>query len=257
MAVSDLQPSLTTRPTPLEVNPRGQVWSRSRFRSSHSRRVGRFRSRLYNGLFMSELRGFRVKPFKLFRVSRKMVDRYVGVLMLSSSECCKTWYDGLSEFQKDRDVLFKRVRRYAAHLGRSFEYCGSREFDPDGSGKVHSHILFRGLHLPQELVSTWWAKIHRSSYVWVNYAYGRHSSVAGYISKYLTKDIVGRYFASRNWIYSGFVKDYNEIKSSCFVGDGGYVGKFIKNETWFSLGLLVDRVSRHLTNLVLLHSGIG
>ena len=129
-----------------------------RYRTSHQRRVGRFRSRIYNGLFMSQLRGFRVKPFKFFRVSSLYADRYVGVLMLSSSKDCKTWYDGLSEFQVDRDILFKRVRRYAAKLGRSFEYCGSREFAPDGSGRIHSHILFRGLHLPQKLVSTWWAR---------------------------------------------------------------------------------------------------
>lgn len=183
----------------------------SKFRSSYDRRIGRARRALFSGLFIAELLGFFIKPYKQFKVSSSLQHRYVGVMMLSSSNLCQFGIPALAEFQYHRSILFKRIQRYASQFGRHVAFFGIREWYSDG--RVHAHIMFRGCYIPQKLLSTWWSDIHHSPYCWTNYAYGAHSHAVGYISKYFSKGAVGRSFASQDWVYRGYIKDFHEISS--------------------------------------------
>jgi hypothetical protein len=85
-------------------------------------------------------------------------------------------------------------------------------------GKQHLHILFRGHYIPQELLSLWWNQIHKSSIVWIEYVrlHGGNKAIAGYMAKYMSKDMAGRYSWSWGWVWRGFCRDWHDLKHYCY-----------------------------------------
>jgi len=104
--------------------------------------------------------------------------------------------------------LVKRIRRQFGE----FEYFAVRETTV--SGLVHIHLLCRGSYIPQEWLSNAWAEIHRAPVVWIKHVDLKRDSkkkIASYLVKYLAKDPLGRFWASWNWVFKGFVKFWKMV----------------------------------------------
>jgi len=104
--------------------------------------------------------------------------------------------------------LVKRIRR---QYGK-FEYFAVKE--QTMSGLIHIHLLYRGSYIPQDWLSETWAEIHCAKIVWireVNLKRDSKKKIAGYLVKYLAKDPLGRFWASWNWVFRGFIKFWKTI----------------------------------------------
>ena len=107
-----------------------------------------------------------------------------------------------SDIHRSFSKLVKRIRRNFGH----FEYFAVRE--TTASGLIHIHLLYRGPFIPQEWLSNAWAEIHQASVVWIKHVDLKRDSkkkIASYLVKYLAKDPLGRFWASWNWVFRGFV----------------------------------------------------
>ena len=104
--------------------------------------------------------------------------------------------------------LVKRIRR----LYGKFEYFAVRE--ETSSGLIHVHLLYRGSYIPRDWLSSVWAEIHKAPIVWIREVDLKRDSkkkIAGYLVKYLAKNLLGRFWASWNWVFRGFVKFWKMI----------------------------------------------
>jgi hypothetical protein len=101
-------------------------------------------------------------------------------------------------------TFVKRVRRKG-----KFEYLAVKEYTE--SGLAHLHILYRGIYLDQAWISETWKQIHGAKITYIEEVKGNLVQVANYLAKYI---ISGgeRFWWSWNWVYRGFVKDWNYIK---------------------------------------------
>ena len=108
--------------------------------------------------------------------------------------------------------LVKRIRRTFGH----FEYFAVKEATV--SGLIHIHLLYRGPYIPQDWLSDTWAEIHGAPVVWireVNLKRDSKKKIASYLVKYLAKDPLGRFWASWNWVFRGFVRFWRML-IECF-----------------------------------------
>ncbi|MBA7535979.1 hypothetical protein ES705_28242 [subsurface metagenome] len=134
--------------------------------------------------------------------------------LTSSDEAVCEGYD----IHRDFEVLKKRLRRRWG----SFEYIGVKEVKDD---REHLHLVFRGSYMEQVQLSAMWASIHKSPVVDVRHIYswvrrdGHKVKVwnnpkggARYLAKYLAKEAVNRYWASYNWVFSGWVGWSKRVK---------------------------------------------
>jgi len=96
-------------------------------------------------------------------------------------------------------ILVKRLRRYSG----SFEYVRVKETTI--KGKPHLHILFRGSYIPHSWLSNAWLEIHNAPIVYLQEVKGTRSHMAGYLIKYLGKEVASRFNCSSGWVFRGFV----------------------------------------------------
>lgn len=104
----------------------------------------------------------------------------------------------------------KRVRRKG-----KFEYLAVKEFTK--SGLAHLHILYRGIYLNQAWISETWQQIHGAKIIYIEDVRGDLKQVANYLAKYIISE-GERFWWSWNWVYRGFVRDWNDIKKANIKG---------------------------------------
>ena len=123
---------------------------------------------------------------------------YVGgslrLLTLTTSDKAR---DEGKDIHRAFEALVKRVRR---RWGR-FEYIGVKEKKRD---RVHLHLTFRGSYMEQVLLGEMWQKLYASPIVDIRKVAGARDCVQ-YLAKYLAKSPQGRYWASYNWVFAGWV----------------------------------------------------
>lgn len=89
-------------------------------------------------------------------------------------------------------------------------------------GREHIHMCFRGKFIEQAYLSEQWNEIHKSPIVdirRVKKGYRNKRGVAGYLAKYMAKELFRRYSWSWGWVYKGFVKTWTAAKSMIY----GYI----------------------------------
>lgn len=128
---------------------------------------------------------------------------------------------GMSRLSEDFGVLVKRIRN---RFGR-FEYIKVKT--NEGHGVIH--VLYRGSYIPQKWLSDAWGFIHGSPVVDIR-AVRPFKGMASYIvSQYVScqKSSYQRSSSSWNWIYHGWLKNWNLIR--CGVRD-----KLKRRDVWES-----------------------
>ncbi|MBA7675783.1 hypothetical protein ES703_84020 [subsurface metagenome] len=145
--------------------------------------------------------------------------------LTSSDEAIDKGYDIHRHFR----ALVMRLRR---RWGR-FEYMGVREVKGD---RHHLHLVFRGEYMQQVQLSAMWSSLHASSVVDIRSVYKARGG-ARYLAKYLAKETLSRYWASYNWVFTGWVGWSRRVKRAC----GRYPSKALLR----SLARL-DKVKRRL-----------
>ena len=135
-------------------------------------------------------------------------------------------------------ALVMRIRRKYG----CFEYIGVREFTK--SGLLHSHLIYRGVFIPQRWLSRVWEELHGAFRVYVQEMRGSRRKIGAYLVKYLGKEAdSGRYWWSWGWVYRGFVRDWKllvrKFKSSAVAvwrrllwGDTIHVGPNVLIVPW-------------------------
>jgi hypothetical protein len=113
-----------------------------------------------------------------------------------------------NKIHRDFEVFVKRVKR---EFGK-FEYCAVREYTK--SGLSHVHLLYRGSYMPQKWLSEAWSNVHGSPIVFVEMVRFNSKRVAGYLTKYLSKDLMNnyRFWCSQGWVFRGFVRMWENLK---------------------------------------------
>ncbi|MBA7576363.1 hypothetical protein ES708_18202 [subsurface metagenome] len=101
-------------------------------------------------------------------------------------------------------ALVKRLRRRWG----VFQYIGVREIKGD---RQHLHLVFRGKYMAQAQLSVMWAKLHLSPVVDIEAVYSQRGG-ARYLAKYLAKEALGRYWASYDWVFAGWVGWSRRVK---------------------------------------------
>ena len=122
----------------------------------------------------------------------------IRMLTLTSSE------EAPDDIQRSWRALNMRMRRRGLIDG----YIKVPEFTK--AGRLHLHILFRGRYVSQLLISKWWEEIHKSRIVDIRFVKlnrGKHK-IAGYMAKYMSKELAGRYSWSWGWVWRGFCKHW-------------------------------------------------
>lgn len=116
--------------------------------------------------------------------------------------------DAPVDIQASWRKLYMRLSRRGLIDG----YIKCSEYTVDG--KVHLHVLFRGGYISQRLLSYWWKEIHRSPVVDIRLVRprGSRSRVASYMSKYMVKELAGRYSWSWGWVWRGFARHWSIYK---------------------------------------------
>ena len=108
-------------------------------------------------------------------------------------------------------ALVQRMRR----RGMLQEYFKVIEYTK--KGLPHIHMVFRGNYVAREWVSLVWAELHLSPVIDIRAVRrardGSYNRVAGYLAKYLGKDLGSRYSCSWGWVWRGFAKDWHELCS--------------------------------------------
>jgi len=155
--------------------------------SDWSRRQKRFYQRTMSGIEFHRVRGHSLKFLTLTSAPASSPDR----------------------IHRAFSCLVKRIRR----IFGSFEYICTRELTK--SGLVHLHLIFSGAWIHQHWVSRIWNELHGAPIVFIEKVRGGSSRLGRYLVKYLGKehDSNGRFWWSWGWVYRGFVKDWNFIKS--------------------------------------------
>lgn len=145
--------------------------------------------------------------------------------LTSSDEAVIKGYDIHKHFR----ALVMRLRR---RWGR-FEYMGVVEIKGD---RHHLHLVFRGEYMAQAQVSAMWASLHHSPVVDIKAVY-KAKGGARYLAKYLVKEALNRYWASYNWVFTGWVGWSQRVKRA--------VGHYPSRALLRSLAVL-DKVKRRL-----------
>lgn len=84
-------------------------------------------------------------------------------------------------------------------------------------GRLHYHILYRGVGIRQEVLSRLWLEIHGAPVVDIRPVRGRRGDrfrVGCYLAKYMAGATVLRYSWSWGWVFRGFVRHWEELKRS-------------------------------------------
>ena len=89
-----------------------------------------------------------------------------------------------------------------------FEYIGVREVKGD---RQHIHLVSRGAYMDQALISAMWQAIHKSKVVDIRAVFKVRGG-AKYLAKYLAKGTLNRYWASYNWVFTGWVSWSRRVK---------------------------------------------
>ncbi|MBA7588417.1 hypothetical protein ES708_30473 [subsurface metagenome] len=113
--------------------------------------------------------------------------------LTSSDEAVIKGYDIHKHF---RALVMRMRRRWG-----SFEYMGVVEIKDD---RHHLHLVFRGEYMAQAQLSAMWASLHLSPIVDIKAVY-KAKGGARYLAKYLAKEALNRYWASYNWVFTGWV----------------------------------------------------
>jgi hypothetical protein len=99
-----------------------------------------------------------------------------------------------------RAFVKRARRRYGV-----FEYCLVQE--KTQSGLIHYHLLYRGRYMGHRWVSETWRELNGAPVVYIQRFRGGKSRLAGYLVKYLGKELGGyRSWWSWGWVFRGFVK---------------------------------------------------
>lgn len=181
-----------------------------------NRQRKRKRGRLYNRI----LSGVQLAHYK---------KQHIRVITLTSSTESE-----VSFINRHCEVLIKRIRR---KFGK-FEYC--KILTPEGQGGV-IHLLYRGSYIPHSWLSEQWSDIHCAPNVLIQFLRGNANRVAGYFMGYLGHHSEFRLGYSRNWIFSGFVREWTRIKR--------YYLRFFYFYGW-SLRQAIDAAVFHLKKLL-------
>ncbi|MBA7711742.1 hypothetical protein ES703_120708 [subsurface metagenome] len=88
---------------------------------------------------------------------------------------------------------------------------GVREIKGDRS---HLHLVFRGEYMAQVQLSAMWQSLHRSKVVDIRAVWSKRGG-ARYLAKYLAKEAINRYWASYDWVFSGWVGWSQRVKRAC------------------------------------------
>ena len=162
-----------------ELHAKLSEWGGSEI-SGENRRIRRFYQRYFTGVGV----GGRLRILTL----------------TTSDEAVKRGYDIHRHFR----VLVLRLRR---RWGR-FEYIGVKEVK---GGRAHLHLVFRGEYMRQVQLSAMWSSLHASPVVDIRSVYSQRGG-ARYLAKYLAKSVASRYWASYNWVFSGWVGWSKRVK---------------------------------------------
>lgn len=144
------------------------------------------------------------------RKVRRFYQRYftgVGVggrlrfLTLTSSDyAVAQGYDIHKHF---RALVMRLRRRWGC-----FQYMGVVEHK---GGRKHLHLVFRGDYMAQVQLSAMWQDIHASPVVDIRAVWGSRGGAAE-LAKYLAKEVKNRYWASYNWVFTGWVGFSKRVK---------------------------------------------
>lgn len=85
-----------------------------------------------------------------------------------------------------------------------FEYIGVIEIKGD---RKHLHLVFRGEYMEQAQISAIWQELHASPIVDIRAVGGQRGG-----ARYLAKETINRYWASYNWVFSGWVGWSKRVK---------------------------------------------
>lgn len=117
--------------------------------------------------------------------------------------------DAPVDIQRSFRKLIMRLRR------RNLVDDYIKVIETKNDGRDHIHLCFRGQFIEQMFLSALWAEIHASPIVdvrRVKSGYRTKIAVAGYLAKYMAKEMTRRYSWSWGWVYKGFVKTWREAK---------------------------------------------
>jgi len=123
------------------------------------------------------------------------------LMTLTTSE--EAWERGLNIRSSFRALMMRMKRR-----GFTCGYFKVMEYTK--RGRPHLHVIVRGPWFAQSWLSQTWAEIHLSPIVDVRRVKGA-MGVAGYLAKYLGKDLSSRYSWSWDWVWRGFTKTWRRI----------------------------------------------
>lgn len=151
----------------------------------------------------------------------------------------------------DRELRYFNRIRSGRSIGFKIKYC--RVNTLEGNGVVH--CIYQGLRLDDKWIRETWMSITGANITFIKELYGDSKKQAHYIaSQYVTQQKTDYiYGTSRDWVYNGFLKDYDEVKRGARDWSRGYVNEFNKyvapvdwskcKEMWyrFLYGKFVDR----------------
>lgn len=104
---------------------------------------------------------------------------------------------------RDIQTSFRALLDYLRRAGKVRAYIKCLEYTK--SGLQHLHVLYAGRFVPQFCLSAAWAHLHHAPIVHIEAAYGRKTTAAGYLAKYMAKaELNGRgYSWSWGWCHLG------------------------------------------------------
>jgi len=139
------------------------------------------------------------------------------IITLTSSD------DAPWDIQRSFRKLIMRLRRRQLCQ----DYLKVIEVKDDG--REHIHMCFRGQFIEQTFLSELWREIHQSPIVDIRRVKKGNKNkrgVAGYLAKYMAKEIFRRYSWSWGWVYKGFVKTWQSAKHIVFWNAGTKAGRY-------------------------------
>lgn len=146
--------------------------------------------------------------------------------------------EGLTPVQR-LELLQRDLRAFTRRIDREFgrfDYLSVRTLE--GYGVVH--ILYRGSYIPKSWIVENWNELHGSFIVDVREPRGSSFDGARYVvSQYLSEqrikndnfDLKGRklpdfiYGYSKDWVFKGFVGEWNRLKSFCYDRENYFFDK--------------------------------
>lgn len=131
-------------------------------------------------------------------------------------------YERLELLQRDFRAFKRRIEREFGN----FNYIAVRTLE--GYGVIH--ILYRGSYIPHSWIVDNWNELHGSFIVDIREPRGSAYDGARYVvSQYLSDQRTPKfvYGWSKDWVFSGFVNDWNEIRRRCY-DENNIVGSKVK-----------------------------